>query len=62
MAKALFVIDMQEVTVGKNHSAMFSYPDVIVQKVNSVIGENEGRISSTIAARWSEVFMMTVSW
>ena len=44
MAKALFVIDMQELTVGKNHSAMFSYPDDIVQKVNSVIGENEGNV------------------
>lgn len=44
MAKALFVIDMQEVTVGKNHSAMFNYPDDIVQKVNSVIGENEGNV------------------
>ena len=44
MAKALFVIDMQEITVGKNHSAMFGYPEDIIQKVNSVIEENEGNV------------------
>lgn len=27
MTKALLVLDMQEVTVGKEHADMFSYPD-----------------------------------
>ena len=44
MAKALFVIDMQEATVGKNHASMFNYPEDIIQRVNSVIGQNEGNV------------------
>lgn len=38
--KALLVIDMQEVTVGKNHSKRFRYDDDIIEKVNSVIEQN----------------------
>lgn len=39
--KALLVIDMQEVTVGKNHSKRFRYDDDIIAKVNSVIEQND---------------------
>lgn len=37
MSKALFIIDMQEVTVGKNHAKMFSYDDSILCSVNRTI-------------------------
>lgn len=37
MSKALFVIDMQETTVGKNHAKMFNYDDSILSSVNSTI-------------------------
>lgn len=39
--KALLVIDMQEVTVGKNHAKVFDYEPDIISKVNDVIGQNE---------------------
>lgn len=41
MAKALLVLDMQEVTVGKDHAKFFSYPEDMLAKVNSVIEQNE---------------------
>ena len=41
MAKALLVLDMQEVTVGKDHAKFFSYPEDTLAKVNSVIEQNE---------------------
>ena len=32
MSKALLVIDMQEVTLGKNHVKMFDYPTDLLKK------------------------------
>ncbi len=40
MRKALLVIDMQEITVGRNHAKMFNYPADLVERVNEVIREN----------------------
>ena len=37
MSKALFVIDMQEATVGENHAPMFHYDENIVSSVNGII-------------------------
>lgn len=37
MSKALFVIDMQEATMGKNHAKMFEYPTDLLKKINDVI-------------------------
>ena len=42
--KALLVIDMQEVTVGKNHAKFFQYDDTLVPTVNQVIDENKDNI------------------
>ena len=42
--KALFVIDMQEITVGKNHADYFQYHDNLVPNVNQVIDENINNI------------------
>lgn len=39
--KALLVIDMQEVTVGKSHAKYFQYEDTLVPMVNQVIDENK---------------------
>lgn len=39
--KALLVVDMQEITVGKNHAKPFKYEPDIISKVNSVIEQNE---------------------
>lgn len=39
--KALLVINMQEVIVGKDHSKRFRYDDDIISKVNSVIEQND---------------------
>ena len=39
--KALLVIDMQEVTVGKDHAKIFGYEPDIISKVNDVIGQND---------------------
>ena len=44
MAKALLILDMQEVTVGKNHAEMFKYPSDMIQKVNSIIEYNSENI------------------
>lgn len=40
--KALVVMDMQEVTVGKNHAQMFTYGDELLQNINKRIKETEG--------------------
>ena len=40
MKKALLVMDMQEVTVGDNHAAMFRYPTDLLRRVNAVIEQN----------------------
>lgn len=37
--KALIIMDMQEVTVGKNHAQMFSYEDELLQNINRRIEE-----------------------
>lgn len=42
MGRALFVIDMQEVTVGKDHAKMFDYDGGLLAAVNRVIDENRG--------------------
>ena len=42
--KALLVIDMQEVTVGKNHAKFFQYDDTLVPAVNQVIDENKDNV------------------
>lgn len=42
MKKALLVIDMQNICVGKNHSPFFNYPENIVKLVNDVIINNKG--------------------
>ena len=39
--KALLVIDMQEVTVGKNHAEYFQYDADLLSFVNQVIDENK---------------------
>lgn len=39
--KALLVVDMQEITVGKNHAKPFKYEPDIISKVNSVIEQSE---------------------
>lgn len=39
--KALLVINMQEVIVGKDHSKRFRYKDDMISKVNSVIEQND---------------------
>lgn len=39
--KALLVIDMQEVTVGKDRAKMFDYEPDIISKVNDVIEKND---------------------
>ncbi len=42
MAKAVFVIDMQNICVGKSHAKFFKYDNNLVASVNKVIEENEG--------------------
>lgn len=45
MKKALLVIDMQELCVGKNHSAYFKYDcEKLIQSVNEVIDANENNM------------------
>lgn len=41
MKKVLFVIDMQNVYIGKNHAPYFKYDLDIVESVNKVIDENK---------------------
>jgi nicotinamidase-related amidase len=38
--KALLVLDLQEVCVGKNHSKLFRYDKQIVKKANEIIASN----------------------
>ena len=43
--KALLVIDMQNVCVGKNHSTYFKYDnEILIQTVNEVIDANESNV------------------
>ena len=43
--KALLVIDMQNVCVGKNHAAYFKYDnEILIQTVNEVIDANESNV------------------
>ncbi len=44
MSKALLVIDMQEVTVGKNHAKTFNYSIDFLDKVNTAIGNTDADI------------------
>lgn len=44
MKKALLVIDMQEITVGKNHAEFFKYDNNILSAVNQVIDDNQNNI------------------
>lgn len=41
MDKALFVIDMQEICVGKNHADFFKYEERLVEKANEIIDRNK---------------------
>lgn len=42
--KALIVVDMQEVCVGKCHAECFQYPDNLLPTVNQIIDENTENI------------------
>ena len=43
--KALLVIDMQNVCVGKNHATYFKYDnEILIQTVNEVIDANESNV------------------
>ena len=44
MKKALLVIDMQEITIGKNHADYFKYDDSLLSAVNEVIDSNSDNI------------------
>lgn len=44
MSKALLVVDMQELTVGKNHAKIFDYPVDFLDKVNTAIGNTDADI------------------
>ena len=45
MKKALLVIDMQNVCVGKNHATYFKYDnEILIQTVNEVIDANESNV------------------
>ena len=44
MKKALLVIDIQEITVGKEHAEMFRYGDSLLSDINRVIGENRDNL------------------
>ena len=44
MSKALLVIDMQEVTVGKNHAKTFNYSIDFLDKVNTAIGDTDADV------------------
>lgn len=41
MKKVLFVIDMQEITIGKNHAEYFKYDIGLLSSVNQIIDENK---------------------
>lgn len=42
MKKAILVIDMQNICVGKNHAACFNYSGQLVESVNEIIHNNQG--------------------
>lgn len=42
--RALIVVDMQEVCVGKNHAKCFQYPASLLPTVNQIIDENKENI------------------
>ena len=44
MKKALLVIDMQEITIGKNHADYFKYDASLLSAVNEVIDSNSDNI------------------
>ena len=44
MKKALFVIDMQEITSGKNHAEYFKYDSGLLSSVNQIIDDNKNGI------------------
>lgn len=44
MKKALLVIDMQEVSVGKNHAEYFKYDSSLLSAVNRVIDDNKNNV------------------
>ena len=44
LVKALLVIDIQEVTIGKKHAKFFQYDDTLVSMVNRVIDENKDNV------------------
>ena len=44
MKKALLVIDMQEVTVGRNHADFFKYDNELLDRVNTVIGSSDAAV------------------
>ena len=44
MTKALLVIDMQEITIGKNHADYFKYDASLLSAVNEVIDSNSDNI------------------
>ena len=44
MKKALLVIDMQEITIGKNHADYFKYDASLLSAVNDVIDSNSDNI------------------
>ena len=44
MKKALLVIDMQEICIGKNHADYFKYDDSLLSAVNQVIDSSQDKI------------------
>lgn len=44
MKKALLVIDMQEITIGKNHAEYFKYDSGLLSSVNQIIDDNQNCI------------------
>lgn len=44
MKKALLVIDMQEITVGKDHAEFFKYDDGLLSAVNRIIDSGQADI------------------
>ena len=44
MKKALLVIDMQEICIGKNHADYFKYDDDLLDAVNQVIDNSQDKI------------------
>lgn len=44
MKKALLVIDMQEVNIGKNHAEYFKYDSSLLSSVNQIIDDNKNNV------------------